>query len=521
MFPEHPALRLHQRLIKLAASVRRGWGDRMKIRAGKDRKSGRLGPAVQLLLGLLLLAGASAGPAAAQISISQPVAETPALAPPAVRLTPAQRAALQARKEALFQQMLRNPANLDVTFAYADVSARLGDYEAAVSALERMLLFNPNLPRVDLELGALYFRMGSFDLARDYFNKALAARPPAMVRARVNQYLAQIASLQRRSHFNAYLLFGTQYQSDANIGPSSPLIASPIGPVILGNQFVKQGDVNFFGTGGAIYSYDLGTQNRDTFDVTAVGFMDHLFRFSRLDLGLLEVTAGPRFRFPNGGPLGPRPAAIRPYLIFDEVGLGENQYFDAYGAGFEYDKQFVRGLALRSLFEFRQKNFTNAADRPLSRGLNGNDKLVSLVLTKTITPNSAVNLQFDFLDQQTRLPWYANKSYAVSGAYHIRYRNPLHLNMRLWEDAVFVSRTYSNYAAPDPCCVTSANPVGVYPSGFSARHDRRWSFGLRHAIIVSPRMSLVFQVERDIISSNLPLYGYTNDSVLIGPQIRF
>ena len=91
-------------------------------------------------------------------------------------------ATLEAQKEALFQQMLRNPANLDVTFAYADVSARLGDYEAAVSALERMLLFNPDLPRVQLELGALYFRMGSYDVARDYFDKAAAGNPPPEVR---------------------------------------------------------------------------------------------------------------------------------------------------------------------------------------------------------------------------------------------------------------------------------------------------------------------------------------------------
>ena len=76
------------------------------------------------------------------------------------------KAALQAQKEQLFQQMFRDPANLDVTFAYADVSARLGDYEAAVSALERMLLFNPNLPRVQLEIGALYLKMGSYELAR-------------------------------------------------------------------------------------------------------------------------------------------------------------------------------------------------------------------------------------------------------------------------------------------------------------------------------------------------------------------
>jgi tetratricopeptide (TPR) repeat protein len=145
------------------------------------------------------------------------------------------KAALEARKEALFQQMFRDPANLDVTFAYADVSARLGDYEAAVSALERMLLFNPNLPRVQLELGALYYRMGSYELARDYFDKAAAANPPPEVRARVEQYLADVEKSQSRHHLSGYVFFGGQYQTDANVAGSS-LILSPVGPVVLGNH---------------------------------------------------------------------------------------------------------------------------------------------------------------------------------------------------------------------------------------------------------------------------------------------
>jgi tetratricopeptide (TPR) repeat protein len=118
------------------------------------------------------------------------------------------KASLEAQKETLFQQMFRDPANLDVTFAYADVSARLGDYEAAVSALERMLLFNPDLPRVQLELGALYYRMGSYELARDYFDKAAAANPPSEVSARIEQYLADIEKSRSRHHLSGYVFFG-------------------------------------------------------------------------------------------------------------------------------------------------------------------------------------------------------------------------------------------------------------------------------------------------------------------------
>ena len=275
------------------------------------------------------------------------------------------RARLEAEKASLFEQMLRDPANLDVAFAYADVSGRLGDYEAAVSALERMLLFNPNLPRVQLELGALYFRMGSYALAHAYFARAVAANPPPEVRARIEQYLTEIEKSESRHHLSGYVFFGGQYQSDANVAPGSPLILSPIGPVLLNNQFTKQASGSQFGSASALYSYDLGTQNRDTLDVTAVGYLNHYLNpaVTRLDLSLLEVTGGPRFNFPNGGLVGDKPASVKPYVIGDEVGLGWNQYFAAVGTGIEYDQIVWNDLALKSVFEFRHKNFTNAPAR--------------------------------------------------------------------------------------------------------------------------------------------------------------
>ena len=425
-------------------------------------------------------------------------------------------ASLEAQKDALFQRMLRDPGNLDVAFAYADVSARLGDYEAAVSALERMLLFNPDLPRVQLELGALYFRMGSFDLARAYFEKAVSANPPSEVRARVDQYLAQIESSESRHHLSGYVFSGVQYQTDANVAGSS-LILSPVGPVVLGNQFTKQASGSIFTSGSAVYSYDLETQNRDTLDITDATYLNHYFNslVNRLDLALLEVTAGPRFNFPNGGLIGDKPASFRPYGIFDEVGLGWDQYFIAGGFGLEYDQIVWNDLALKGVFEFREKSFRNARNRPLSTGLSGSDKLLSLQATKPVTENSALNLEFDYLDQSTQLGFYTNMSYAVSGSYRIRYEDPFGITQYPWESSPFIGRLWSNYAAPDPCCVTG--PSG----GLSSQLTQRWRFGVTQTWQVLANTAIVLQLERDIISSNLSLYAYTNTSVLIGPQIRF
>jgi hypothetical protein len=222
--------------------------------------------------------------------------------------------------------------------------------------------------------------------------------------------------------------------------------------------------------------------------------------------------------------IGDKPASFRPYGIFDEVGLGWDQYFVAGGFGLEYDQIVWNDLALKGVFEFRQKGFTNAPTRPLSTGLNGSDKLLSFQATKPLTENSALNLEFDYLDQSTQLGFYTNMSYAVAGSYRIRYDDPLGITQYPWETSPFLGRLWSNYAAPDPCCVTGTHfdPVtNMTVPTFSSQLTQRWRFGVTQTWQVLPNIAIVLQLERDIISSNLPLYAYNNTSVLIGPQIRF
>ncbi len=434
-----------------------------------------------------------------------------------VKADGADQAALEAQKDRLFQKMLANPADLDTAFDYANVAAQLGDNEAAVSTLERMLLFNPNLPRVDLELGALYFRMGSFDIARTYFDKAMAANPPAEVQQRVNQYLTLIDQQLSPTRLTGSLFFGAQFQSDANVAPASATIASPIGPVLLNNQFVKMSDWDIFGAGSLLYTYDLGTQDHDTIEVTGNGLMNHYMQVSRLDLAFGEVTAGPRFRFPRFSDGLIQGASLKPYAILNEVGLGENQYFFTYGAGLQATGIVWDDIALKGLFELRQKTFANAPDRPASTGLNGTDKVFSLSATKPVTANSALSIEFDYVDQETRTNYYANQSYAVAAAYHLAYEGPDWLSRLPMETTFYGSRLWSHYDAPDPCCNTS--PTLFFSP--STRNDRRWHFGVTQGVQVTDNVELIVQVARDIVSSNLSLYGYTSNSVVFGPQIRF
>ena len=116
---------------------------------------------------------AAAGAFALGLLFAQPAAAQPA--PVAASTSAAARAAAaNPEYQALFKRMYADPSNLDVTFQFAELATKLGDYEAAIGALERMLYFNPNLPRVKLELGVLYHRIGGLKVAKSYFEQALA-----------------------------------------------------------------------------------------------------------------------------------------------------------------------------------------------------------------------------------------------------------------------------------------------------------------------------------------------------------
>jgi tetratricopeptide (TPR) repeat protein len=92
-----------------------------------------------------------------------------------------------------FRQMLKDPSNIKITMQYANEAAELKNYEAAIPALERILLFNPSLASVKVELGTMYYFLNSKDVAKRYFSDALDDEGISSEdSAKANEYLEKI-----------------------------------------------------------------------------------------------------------------------------------------------------------------------------------------------------------------------------------------------------------------------------------------------------------------------------------------
>jgi hypothetical protein len=85
-----------------------------------------------LVSGLVEPATASAGRSAADSPFNIQLAQS--------------KAELQSQADQLFEQLLKDPKNVDLTPRFAEAVAKLGNLEAAVSSLERLRLLDCNFP---------------------------------------------------------------------------------------------------------------------------------------------------------------------------------------------------------------------------------------------------------------------------------------------------------------------------------------------------------------------------------------
>ena len=267
----------------------------------------------------------------------------------------------------LFKRLLLKPDDLDAGFQYAQLETELGDYEAAIGALERILYYNPNLPRVKLQLGVLYFHLRSYEMARNYFDAVLnAPDTPDDIRNEVQTYVAAVDKAVAVNQLSIYGQFGLAYQTNANAGPNSPNVLALGQNALLSPQFQKTPDWNAFGLVTVHDFYDFQDQHGNGWETDLIAYYSQQFKVTRLDLGLAELRTGPRIGIGDyGGP------SIHPYAIGNELTLGGVNYLNTLGGGVSLNWPVNENLTITPGVEFRNRYFYNSANYPTAAGQSG------------------------------------------------------------------------------------------------------------------------------------------------------
>src|SRR5262249_26962011 len=103
---------------------------------------------------------------------------------------------------------------------------RQGDLLGALSTLERILLKNPNIPRVRLIYAIVLYRLNAVAEAERELDNVLKLRMDDGLRRELEYYRGQIAREKQATKFTAILRFGWNYDSNRNAAPITRGIVS-------------------------------------------------------------------------------------------------------------------------------------------------------------------------------------------------------------------------------------------------------------------------------------------------------
>ena len=416
---------------------------------------------------------------------------------------------LKKQYDEAFQETLNKPEDLDVLFRYAGLATRVGDLEGAVSALERMLLINPDLPRVRLELGVLYFRLGSYEAARTYLETALKSPSlPPDVKTKAQEYLAQAVSQSSPSSFSGELFAGWRYQSNANLGPSTSSVLLFGQPANLNQAATGQPDWGFVTSLQVRHRYDFGRQDRSALETQLTAYANTQFQQWQANVILLDLTSGPRFqvfadKFED--------FTLKPFITGGYVWVANSPYYGSWGGGLESSVLLADRLRNNSVAVFRRQNNQDTSYLPTNSQYRGNAMSASTAFQYELAPTimlfatgSVQRFDADLTAAQSY--WL----YGVGGGMAFRFEDPLFKSGLPWSINFSASEQWWQYDQPDPV---------IDPTIMRYQNDTILNLVL--AVPFDDRTTFSLSGGRFVRNATVPNYGFVNNSFMFGVSWRF
>jgi tetratricopeptide (TPR) repeat protein len=368
----------------------------------------------------------------------------------AVAQGPVNASAEQEREyDAAFQEMLRKPADLDVLFKFATIATKTGDYEGAVSALERMLLVNPDLPRVRLELGVLYYRLGSYEVARTYLSAVVAtANIPPEVRTRAEQFLTEVDKRENRSRFVGETFAGVRYQSNANLGPPTSSVRLFGQTANLNQAGLGNADWGVVGSGYVRHLYDFGNQDKGTLETQFTGYANRQFQQSQANVSILDLTSGPRFQAFQGIF---EDITIKPLASLGYIWVNDVAYYGSYGSGVEVASLLGNKLRNTTNVVWRRLLYQDSWYLPFNSLYTGNEWSANTTFMYELTDVVAIfangNVQRYMTDNS---PMFSYTLLGGGGGMQFRFPDPLFKSDLPWTISLSANVQWWNYINPIP-----------------------------------------------------------------------
>ena len=400
----------------------------------------------------------------------------------------------------LYIQLLSQPDDLGTLYNYAQRAIALGNYEAAISAMEGMLVVASNQPRILFELGTLYHRLGALQAASSYLKRAKKLTDDKELIAAVDEYLLGANREIAKSSVNGTILIGNRYQTNANGSPDIDQILGGGRLIALPPGRQKQADHNLQLFGLFEHRYDLSTRSRVRSDLVA--YITDYQDLNDLNYQLLEVTSGVEWLNTKGKGQW----SARPHIVLRKTTLSGNSLETAAGVGTDFSYSPTTQSTFLGNLQFRDLEFDDHNGRGISPGRSGDEARLRLTWNNEFKRGQLISWQGYFREVDANVNTFDFSQFDLSARYHRRFNNIFtrHGKQSL---SLFLIRRLTDYDAANP----SINPNVV-------REDKEWRAGVISVVPIGKRIGLHGRLE--FVERDSNIVNHINENTLISIALR-
>ena len=394
-----------------------------------------------------------------------------------------------------FDAMQTDLENPERSFEFMQAAVAVGDFPGAIAALERILLLNPGLANIQLELGVLYLRVGSPALAATYLRQALSSpEVPQTVRARAVTLLAQAERSLKLHVFSGRIYLAGRYDSNANAAPGARQVR------VRGQEgLLEEGDTGRADFSGELvlslqYVYALPSHAGHEIEANFVTYNRRYDKSPEVNVDTLSLDAGPRFFLAS--PRDPE-LSIRPFISASYLFLEDASYLRALGGGLHIRKIFSFAWVGEATFEAQDQTFFNTEKRPTSSNRSGLFLSLASRLNYQVTTVTLVSAGLNGARRDARADFESFYEGGLTLSLTQAYRAPFRLTASSWSAALSFSIRRTIYDEADPL---------VDPN--EKRRDTRFEVIVSNNIPLTQPLTLVLSTLYTKNDSSLPNFKY-------------
>ncbi|HEX9464675.1 MAG TPA: tetratricopeptide repeat protein [Alphaproteobacteria bacterium] len=251
-----------------------------------------------------------------------------------------------------YDDVMAAPDDIDLNFAYAQTQIGRGDLHGAAATLERIILINPDLPRVRLLYAIVLYRLDNLDEAERELRAVRLYEMPSSLRAELDRYLSQIELRRKLTRYTLTVSASVQQDWNKNaasasgqtlVGASVTGIGQDIRTPLVGHD-QRRSDQAYIGLARLDVSRDLGFQARHQITGAISYYRDQQVSLAEFDLSAISAELG--------GVYDASPVTIVPNFYRRRINLDNRHYADNTGADLhvyhQYDPEtqlYVLGVA--------------------------------------------------------------------------------------------------------------------------------------------------------------------------------